>query len=66
MLGCKFCRLTEEMGFFGCTETAGGGGTEVLLLELSGGFRWTAGCLVKVAGGLNWAVEVWKGSLLVC
>ena len=65
MLGRKFCRPAEEMGFLGSAETAGGGGSEVLLLELSGGLRWTAECLVKVARGLNWAVEAWKGSLLV-
>ena len=49
----------------GSTETTRGGGRILLLLGLSGGFRWTSGCLVKVGGGLNWAVEVCVGSWLV-
>ena len=53
----RACRSAEEVGFLGCTETAKGGESVLLLLGQSGGLRWAAGCLVKVTGGLNWAVE---------
>ena len=46
----------------GSTESTGGGGGGLWLLGLRGTFWQVAGCLVKVSGGLNWAVECCGGS----
>ena len=65
MVGHEFYEPADETAVLGSVETAGGEGSEVLLLGLSGGLRWASGCLTKVFGGLNWTVEICGGSLLV-
>ena len=58
MLGREFAGRWKKTALLGAAKTAGGGGRILLLLGLSGGLRWISGCLVKVFGGLNWAVKV--------
>ena len=65
ILRYKLADRRKKLALLGSTEAAGGGGSEMLLLGLSGGLRLVAGCLVKVCGGLNWAVECCGGSWLM-
>ena len=50
------------MAFLGVTGSAGGGGSELWLLGLSGGFWQAAGGLVRVREALDWAEEGCGGS----
>ena len=62
MLSCKLGGRQKKAAILGVAETAGGGGRVLSLLGLNRGFRRTSGCLVGVAGGLNWAVKACGGS----
>ena len=65
MLERKVAGQRKKTALLGAVETAGGGGSDMLLLGLNGGCWWIAGCLVRVWKCLNWAVEVYGGSWLM-
>ena len=65
MLKCELAGWRKQDDFLGAVDSAGGGGSALLLLELGGRFWQVAGSLVMVRRGSNCIEEGSGGSLLV-